>query len=86
MIVDNHKRSSSIDSEDGSNFDRLVDAINQPISIPPFVLPTPSPSDKAALYDNLVAAQLREINPQVMDDIMLQVMQLLNNAKKKNSN
>ncbi|XP_025265237.1 uncharacterized protein LOC112638212 [Camponotus floridanus] len=83
----NHKRScSSIDSEDGTNFDRLIDAINQPISIPPFVPPTPPPSDKAALYGNLVAAQLREINPQIMDDLMLQVMQLLNNVKKKNSN
>lgn len=46
--------------------------------------PTPPPSDKAALYGNLVAAQLREINPQIVDDIMLQVMQLLNDAKKKN--
>ncbi|XP_011858323.1 PREDICTED: uncharacterized protein LOC105555868 [Vollenhovia emeryi] len=81
-----HKRScSSIDSEDGSNFDRLIDAINQPINIPPFVPPKPPPSDKATLYGNLVTAQLREINPEVMDDIMLQVMQLLNNAKKNNS-
>lgn len=85
MIVGNHKRScSSIDdSEDGTNFDKLVDAINRPFSIPPFVPPMPPPSDKAALYGNLVVAQLREINPQAMDDIMLQVMQLLNNAKKK---
>jgi len=47
------------------------------------VPPTPPLSDKADLYGNLVAAQLQEINPQVMDDIMLQVMQLLIMLRKK---
>lgn len=47
MIVGNHKRScSSIDGEDGSNFERLIDVINQPISIPPFVPLTPPLPDK----------------------------------------
>ncbi|XP_072764588.1 uncharacterized protein [Anoplolepis gracilipes] len=55
----------------------------KPINIPSFVPLTPPPSNKAALYGNLVAAQLRDINPQVMDNTMLQIA-MLNNVKKKN--
>ncbi|XP_071634434.1 uncharacterized protein [Temnothorax longispinosus] len=85
------KRRFSID-EDGP-FDRLVDALGRSpaINIPPFVPPPPpppfpppptQPTDKAALFGNLVAAQLREINPRLVDDVMLQVMQILTKAKK----
>ncbi|XP_071581708.1 uncharacterized protein [Temnothorax nylanderi] len=79
------KRRLSIDED--RPFDRLVDALGQPptINIPPFTPPPPpptQPTDKAALFGSLVAAQLREIDPRRVDDIMLQVMQILSKAKK----
>ncbi|XP_011156993.1 uncharacterized protein LOC105194000 [Solenopsis invicta] len=82
----NHKRSCSSLDDNEDSFDRLVDAINQSINVPPFVPPTPTVTDKAALYGNLVATQLREINSQFVDDIMIKVMQLLNDAKKRYPN
>jgi len=62
--------------------DRFADALYQPVSIN--MLPPPPPSDKAALFGNLIAAKLREVKPQLVDDTMLQVMQIINPAKRKN--
>jgi len=46
----------------------------------PFMPPTPPMIDETALFGNLVAAQLREIESQFVDDVMLQVLQMLNDA------
>ncbi|XP_011880328.1 PREDICTED: uncharacterized protein LOC105568899 [Vollenhovia emeryi] len=82
--VGNNKRRLSVDDE--SMFDRFIDALGQPpvINIPPFTpsLPT-SPTDEAQLFGNLIATQLREMDPDIMDDTMVQVMQLINSAKRR---
>lgn len=86
MIVGNNKRRFSGTDDNEENFERLVAAINEPVNLPPLVAPTPPLTDKAALYGQLVATQLREINPQYIDDIMVKVLQMLNDFRKTNPN
>ncbi|KAM0736983.1 hypothetical protein ACS0PU_000076 [Formica fusca] len=59
----NKRRLSMDDSVEGI-FDRFAESLNQPVSVnlPPFMLPPPPPPDKAALFGNLIAAQLKEID------------------------
>lgn len=83
MVLGNKKR--RLDDSEGS-FDRIDAMLSHPITVnvPPF---TPPPlADKATLFGNLIAAQLRELDPQLVDDTMLQVMQVINNAKRQNHN
>jgi len=78
----NKRRLSLSDSGEGS-LDRFVEALSQPITVnvPPFI--PSSPIDKAASFGTLIAAQLREVNPNLVDDVMLQIMQIVNAAKRK---
>jgi len=63
--------------------DRFSDALSQPINvnIPPFMPPAPSSVDKATLFGNLVTTHLKEIDPQLVNNVMLQVLQIMNAAK-----
>lgn len=49
--------------------------------MPPFMLSAPSSVDTASLFGNLVAVELKDVDPQLVDNIMLQVMQIINVAK-----
>jgi len=39
--------------------------------------------DKPALIGNLVAAQLREIDPELLDEVMLDILKVTTDAKKR---
>lgn len=84
MVVGCNKRRLSMDDSVEGIFDRFAESLNQLVSVnlPPFMLPPPPPPDKAALFGNLIAAQLKEIDSQLLDNTMLQVMKLINDAKK----
>lgn len=41
----------------------------------------PAP-DKISIFGNLIAAQLREVDPQLVDELMLKIMQVINTAKR----
>jgi len=50
------------------------------------ILPRPQISpqlDKPALIGNLVAAQLREIDPKLLDEVMLDILKLTTDVKKR---
>jgi len=46
------------------------------------ILPRPQ-IDKPALISNLIAAQLREINPELLDEVMLDILKVTTNAKRR---
>ncbi|XP_011879052.1 PREDICTED: uncharacterized protein LOC105568196 isoform X1 [Vollenhovia emeryi] len=72
------RRSTSI--SDNAAIDRIANALNQPVTVK---LPSSSPPDKIMSFANLIAAQLREIDPQDVDEVMIQLLQVLNTAKKR---
>ncbi|GAB1860723.1 hypothetical protein CAJAP_01802 [Camponotus japonicus] len=81
----NSKRrlSLSIDDSVDGILDRFSDALSQPITvnIPPFMPPAPSSVDKTTLFGNLVTTYLKEIDLQLVDNVILQVLQIMNAAK-----
>lgn len=82
MLLGGSKRRLSVDTTVESTIDRLTEALSQPVTVN--IPRNPQlPADKANLFGNLIAAQLREIDPQFVDDIMLQIMQVITNAKRR---
>lgn len=43
-------------------------------------------ADKPALFGNLIAAQLREIDEELLDEVMLNIFKVTADAKKKKQN
>ncbi|KMQ84088.1 hypothetical protein RF55_18455 [Lasius niger] len=82
----NSKRRLSIDDSVDGIIDRLSDALSQPVTVnvPPFMPPAPS-VDKATLFGNLITAHLKELDPQLVDNVMLQILQIINAAKQKSN-
>ncbi|XP_028046923.1 uncharacterized protein LOC105828309 [Monomorium pharaonis] len=72
------KRYYSEISDSERHFERLTEILSHPITVN---LPTTN-QDKISAFGNLVVAHLREMNPQLTDDVMLKIMQVINNAKK----
>jgi len=87
MIIGSRKRRLSIDDSVDGILDRFSDALSQPITvnIPPFMPPAPSSVNKATLFGNLIAAHLKEIDEQLVDNVMLQILQIINAAKQKSN-
>jgi len=57
--------------------------INQTEKILTHSQTAPQTLDKPALIGNLVAAQLREIDPELLDEVMLDILKLTADAKKR---
>ena len=66
--------------------DRIAESLTLPISLNmdqiEKILPHPQ-TDKPTLIGNLVAAQLREIDPELLDEVMLDILKITTDAKKK---
>jgi len=80
-IVEESSRCRSM-SDSERSLDQIARAISEPITInmPPLISPQ---TDKAAAIANLIAIQLREIQPQLLDEITIQLLQIINTAKQR---
>lgn len=80
MVLDATKKRRLNSDTTEDDLDRLTDILKQPVTVNMPRNPLPPP-DSAALFGNLVAAQLRDIQPQFVDDTM--ILQILSNAKRR---
>lgn len=66
--------------------DRIAESLTLPISLNmdqiEKMLPRPQ-TDKPTLIGNLIAAQLREIDPELLDEIMFDIFKITTDAKKR---
>ncbi|XP_028048657.1 uncharacterized protein LOC105834401 [Monomorium pharaonis] len=84
FLMKGHNKRRLSDSSEKS-LDRLSEALGEPITVnlSPFIPPVPPPLDKSALFGNLLATQLQDVDPNFLDDTTLQIMQLVNTVKRR---
>ncbi|XP_011170962.2 uncharacterized protein LOC105203770 isoform X2 [Solenopsis invicta] len=65
---------------------KITDSLNHPVSLNlgqiNRLVSCPL-NDKPALFSNLIAIQLREMDPELQDEVMLEIFKITTNAKKK---
>lgn len=66
--------------------DRIAESLSLPISLNMDQIEKILPrlqTDKPTLISNLIAAQLREIDPELLDEVMFDLLKVTTNAKKR---
>jgi len=78
-IVTGKRRSTDV-------LDRIAESLTLPISLNmdqiEKILSRPQ-TDKPTLIGNLIAAQLREIDPELLDEVMFDILKITTDAKKR---